>query len=143
MQLLIFSPFLVLGLLTVSVTVTKGKRPRQKLDFEISRLALPTKFFPSSHATPLVHVFCIKTPLLTGKFPNPKLARQAYQLGCRARHSRHFLKTMVAWPFCRSPVFQHGRRIRTKSHSDCLQFYLTLRHSAPIFYRHGQVCHQN
>ena len=27
MQLLIFSPFLVLGLLTVSVTVTKGKRP--------------------------------------------------------------------------------------------------------------------
>ena len=35
MQLLIFSPFLVLGLLTVSVTVTKGKRPRQKLDFEI------------------------------------------------------------------------------------------------------------
>ena len=47
MQLLIFSPFLVLGLLTVSVTVTKGKN--QKLDFEISRLALPTKFFPSSH----------------------------------------------------------------------------------------------
>ena len=38
MQLLIFSPFLLLGLLTVSVTVTKGKRPRQKLDFEISRL---------------------------------------------------------------------------------------------------------
>lgn len=64
LQLLIFSPFLVLGLLTVSVTVTKGKQPRQKLDFEISRLALPTKLFQNSHATFLVDVDVLrsKTP---------------------------------------------------------------------------------
>ena len=43
-----FFSFLVLRLLKVSVTFTKGKRPRQKCDFKISRLPLHTKIFPNS-----------------------------------------------------------------------------------------------
>ena len=103
---------------------------REENDREISRLPLPTKFFPNSHkwarphATPLVDVLRSKTPLLYEQVPIPKyncnLKSARMPLAQGARHSRHSLKTMVAWPFRRSPVFQHGRRIRTKPHSDCL-----------------------